>query len=67
MERPESPCEIEGIDTDDFAIGVSILQDLESDIIGGVLESGHDESSIDKNIVAVACGEAIVVEESGFG
>ena len=67
VEGPESPGEVEGVDTDDFAIGVSVLKNLQGDVVGWVLEGGNDESTVDENIVAVAGGESIVVEESGCG
>ena len=63
VEGAESPGEVEGINSHDTAVWVCCLENLHSDIIGGVAEGGDDESSVDEDVVAVAGGESVIVEK----
>jgi hypothetical protein len=46
---------------------MSILKNLQGDVVGGITKRWDNESAVHKDIVAVAGGEPIVVKVSGSG
>ena len=67
VEGTEAEYEVGGGDADDLAVGKELGEFVEGEAIFGVVEGGYEYQLVGDVEVGVAGGEALAVEEDGFG
>ena len=62
MQRAESPDEIDGMDTDDFAIGKKLGEYVQRDAVLGIMECGHEDESVGDIEVGITGRQALAAK-----